>query len=760
MYRLSSAAAVATALIAGLVLFGVPPAGAAVPLSGVVSQTPAAWTPNIFPGTSTSSVCQQWFGSLGCNAASVLSTAMVNGEVVVAGAFTQVCQPGPASSGHCASGTTVTRDDLFAYQLGTGVIDPNFVPQLDKGPVESVVTGPNNTVYVGGDFTTVNGVAHPGVVQLNVAPGNASMDGQVVTAFKGSVNKGVRAMAVNGNALYIGGDFTTADSTAEGGLARLNATTGAVDTTFSMPISNPPTTGLSVEAMSLAPSGNLLAVSGDFLDVAGQSRPRVALINTGGGVGSTAKLANWAAPIFANNCSKQHDYVRGIDISPDGSYLVVADTGYKSDGTTNPAVCDAAARFPTAATGTNIQPTWINYFGGDSAYSVQITGPVAYIGGHNRWMNNECGLNNICEDNAVLTQGLSAVDTNTGLAIPWFHPLTLRGNGIVSMEAFPAGLFSGSRGGLLIGDDQNDDAGLYRSFQALYPLQSTTASPAFGSIPSGIFSQGRLGGSDESTAGIAAMCVDDKHDSSTAGTKVVFSTCNNAAEQNWTVQVNGNIQVNGLCLDTVGQGTGSGTQVDVNTCGSSGTQVWTQGAGNTLVNQASGRCLDDPSSSTTNLTVLDIANCSGGANQVWPLPTAPLPASLIPDGPVSSSKVQTDTQPSCLNDTSTSPASAVDMWVCQGGSPENVSVESNGNLQINGLCVDTAGQGTANGTAVVLNTCGSSKTQVWTPNSKRQLVNHASGLCLGTASVQNGSKLDITTCGASGSLQVWRLPAV
>jgi hypothetical protein len=741
-------------------MFGAPPAGAAVPLSGVVSQSPVAWPPNIFAGTTTSSVCKQWFGSKGCKAASVLGTAIVNGEVVVAGAFTQVCQPGPASSGHCAAGTTVTRDDLFAYQLGTGVIDPNFAPQFDKGPVSSVVAGPNNTVYVGGDFTTVNGAAHQGVVELSVTPGNTSTDGQVVAAFNGSVNDGVRTVALNGNALYIGGNFTTADSTAEQGIARLNATTGAVDTTFSMPISNPPTTGLSVEAMSLASSGNLLAVSGDFLDVAGQSRPRVALINTTGGLGSTATLANWAAPIFANNCSKQHDYVRGIDISPDGSFLVVADTGFMSSPATSASLCDATARFPTAATGTNIQPTWVNYTGGDSTYAVQITGSVAYIGGHNRWLNDECGLNNICEANAVLTMGLSAVDANTGLTVPWFHPLTLRGDGIVSMEAFPAGLFSGSQGGLLIGNDETDEAGVYRSFQALFPLQSTTASPTFGSIPSGIFSQGRLGGSDESTAGTAAMCVDDKNDGSTAGTKVVFSTCNNAAEQNWTVQANGNVLLNGLCLDTVGQGTASGTQADVNTCGSSATQVWTQGAGNTLVNQASGLCLDDPSSSTTNGTVLDIATCSGGSNQVWPLPATPLPGSLIPNGPVSSSKVQTDSQPSCLFATSTSPGTALNMQECQGGAAENVSIEPNGNLKLNGLCVDTAGQGTANGTAVVLNTCGSSQTQVWTPNSKRELVNQASGLCLTASSVQNGSTLDIATCGTTGSIEVWRLPAV
>jgi len=312
MCRLARWALLASFLTVALALLGVVPAGAAVPLSGVVSNSAVSWTPNVSAGTSTTSVCDQWFGSGGCGNADIYSTAVVNGEVVVAGAFTQVCEPGPASSGHCAAGTTVTRDDIFAYQLGTGTIDPDFVPQLSNGPVYSVVAGPDDTVYVGGTFSTVNGMNHGGVVQLNVTPGTASTDGTVVTAFQGNVSNFVESMALSGTALYVGGQFTTADSTQEDGVARLNATTGAVDTSFAMSISNPPASGqaLKVEALSVSASGQQLAIAGPFLDVAGQSRPRVALINTGGGLGQTATLANWAAPILANNCSSEHDDVK------------------------------------------------------------------------------------------------------------------------------------------------------------------------------------------------------------------------------------------------------------------------------------------------------------------------------------------------------------------------------------------------------------------------------------------------------------------
>jgi hypothetical protein len=752
MRRLISRAVLASAAGAAVTLFGAAPAGAAVPLPGVVSPAPASWTPNVFAGTTTSSVCQQWFGG-SCSNAQVTSTAVVNGEVVVAGSFTEACQPGPASSGHCQTGTLVTRDDIFAYQLGTGVIDPNFKPQFDRGPAYSVAAGPSGTVYVGGAFTTVNGVGQRAVVQLNVTPGNASTDGQVVTGFTGHASDAVYSLAYNANALYVGGLFTTVDSTTETGIARLNATTGAVDSTFGISVSNPVVVNgtanpLKVAALSVSADGKTLAIAGTFTKVNGFSAVRVALISTGGGLGSPASVEDWAAPVFTNNCSHQHDYVRGIDISPDGSYLVIADTGYKSDGTTNPAVCDAVARFPTAAAGTNIAPTWIDYTGGDSTYSVQVTGGVVYAGGHNRWLNNECGNNFACEANSVLVMGFAAIDANTGLAVPWFHPMTTRGQGVMSLTAFPAGQFTGSNGGVLLGDDVTPNgAGQYHSFNAMFPLTSTASSPTFGSIPSGIFRTGRLGGSDESSAGVAAMCLDDPADSSTSGTAVDLSTCTNGAGQNWTVQPGGTITINGLCLDT------SGSKVVVDTCSAATSQQWAQGTGDTLVNHATGQCLDDPMSSTKNGTALDVATCSGGSNQVWPLPAAPAPSSLTPEGPVAASVPSGSAQPACLNDTGTTPGTAVEVWTCYDNQAQHASIEGNNAIQIQGLCLDTSGS------QVVLNTCSGASSQVWTPSTGHTLVNQASGLCLNAPSQANGTGLTAATCSPTSKNQQWWLPA-
>jgi hypothetical protein len=76
----------------------------------LVSQAPVKWTPNVFAGSLSCN--PQWFGPGNrlCKHHTIYSQAVVNGEVVVVGAFTQVCQTGPAASGHCAPGTLVTRN--------------------------------------------------------------------------------------------------------------------------------------------------------------------------------------------------------------------------------------------------------------------------------------------------------------------------------------------------------------------------------------------------------------------------------------------------------------------------------------------------------------------------------------------------------------------------------------------------------------------------------------------------------------------------
>ncbi|HSZ28543.1 MAG TPA: ricin-type beta-trefoil lectin domain protein, partial [Pseudonocardiaceae bacterium] len=116
-----------------------------------------------------------------------------------------------------------------------------------------------------------------------------------------------------------------------------------------------------------------------------------------------------------------------------------------------------------------------------------------------------------------------------------------------------------------------------------------------------------------------AKCVDDNGDSSANGTHVQMYDCNGTAAQNWTIETDGTIRINGSCMDITGAGTANGTLVELWTCNGGANQQWLPVNG-MLVNPVSGRCLDDPAFNTTNGTQLDIWDCNGGSNQQWAIP--------------------------------------------------------------------------------------------------------------------------------------------
>ncbi len=777
--RSIAAVAMLAAMTTGI---GLAPASASSPhLADLVGQVAVPWTPNVSGRISVGKpACNATFfggGTLTC-LSEVYGTAYVNGDVVVAGAFTHVCQPGTLAQGLCTPGTQVARDDIFAYQAATGRIDPHFKPPLDKGPAWTVIPGPagSDTVYVGGAFTHVSGLPRRGIVQLNVNPGvtkGPRADGSVVTGFRANVSNMVRALALSpdGTAIYAGGQFVTANGVPETGLVRVSAKTGAVDPSFSFTLGDPADSlPLKIEAMDLSSDGRLLAFAGTALQVNGQPRPRLAVVATGGTLGAKAALTAFTAPILANNCSGEHDYVRALRLSRDGSFLVIGDTGFQGDRTTPYSVCDAVARFDlsgaalrTNRTSVSVAPSWINYSGGDSFYSVAIAGSVVYAGGHNRWVNNFCGVDSLCEQNALYQGGLSAFDANTGIGLAWWHPQTLRGAGTMYLDTFGTKTYDGSHAGLALGTDVDVIAGTYHSENALLPVIAATTKTPFGVIPSGMFNE--EGGSLTATA----MCLDDPGDSSSTGTAIDIANCLNLAQQNWTVPAPGTtgpITIHGLCLGVKRGGTG----VVLATCSASAaTQRWAQGNGNSLINEgasAHGRpmCLDDPSGSTTSGTPLNITGCSGGQNQVWPLPTAPGPAAGPPSGPIYPQQTQVNTQQPCLDDANDAATAGnkIQLWTCRGGpsqdwkvvpaSPSGAKIK----LGASSFCLDTR-TGTR---TVVLNPCGRSSSQIWAQGPDDSLVQRSSGLCLDDGgNTANGSAAQVATCvGGGARSQAWRIP--
>jgi len=382
-----------------------PAAGADIQQTAVVSENPVDWTPHVLDGT-------------------VRAIAIVGKKVVVGGNFEQVKEAG-------SSKPTISRHNIFAFDLGTGKIDTAFVPKVD-GTVYALQPGDASSVYVGGSFTNTNGVALGGLTRLNVA------DGKATKGFNARVGHGsVLTLIRRGSRVYAGGEFTKVAGQAQAALARVDATTGKNDANFSFSVTTPRQGALKVFRLAVNPADTRLVIDGTFTKINGQRRYQIAVIDTSA---KPAKLTTWATERYATACSSSFDtYMRGIDFAPDGSYFVVVTTG-GPHGTTQ--LCDTAARWETAKSGAGQNPTWVNWTGGDTLLSVSVTGKAVYVGGHQRWQDNPQGHDSK-GPGAVDRPGIAALNPVGGKALSW-NPTRTRGHGVETLVATAQGLFVGS----------------------------------------------------------------------------------------------------------------------------------------------------------------------------------------------------------------------------------------------------------------------------------------------------------------------------
>jgi hypothetical protein len=401
---IAAAAAVLTAAALAFTVAPAAPAAADFAHVATVSANPVDYTPHVLDGT-------------------VWDVTLVGpATVVVAGDFSEVSD---------ASGKTFyDRNNLFAYNLTTGAVLPLAV-KVD-GPVYAVVGTPGGDgVYIGGAFKKVNGVPQRGIAKVMLATGARD------ATFNTFINWGdIRELLVSGNWLYAGGAFSGIGGVNRTALARVNPATGATDQAWDPKIAAPGLTRARVEDFAISPNGSRLVAIGAIQQAGGVRRTQLAMYDLST---PTPTLANWHTDAYTAACRRGFEtYLRGIDFAPDSSYFVVVTTGRASHPKR---MCDTAARFNTAGTG-NQSPVWVNHTGGDSLYTVSITGPSVYVGGHQRWHNNPFGREGAGKG-AVARPGIAALDPVTGLANPW-NPTRARGVGVRAMMATSAGLIVGS----------------------------------------------------------------------------------------------------------------------------------------------------------------------------------------------------------------------------------------------------------------------------------------------------------------------------
>ena len=148
----------------------------------------------------------------------------------------------------------------------TGAADPAWTPAGNQPGFRALAVS-GDSVYVGGDFTGSVG----GRPATRLAKLSAGGSGAADPAFEGSANGSVRALALDGSELYAGGAFGMVGGQPRARLARLSASTGAVDPTF--------TPGMSGTVRALAASPTRVIAGGEFDSVDGYAARGIALFN-------------------------------------------------------------------------------------------------------------------------------------------------------------------------------------------------------------------------------------------------------------------------------------------------------------------------------------------------------------------------------------------------------------------------------------------------------------------------------------------------
>ena len=181
--------------------------------------------------------------------------------------------------------------NLAAVDMTTGAPITTWQPIVeelgtDKAPtIRSLAVSPDgSTLYVGGRFDTINGVAVNNFAALSTDTGAVVVN----PTFSPNVNKAVEAIVVGTDKVFIGGSFKKVNNQDRLRLAAIN-----FDGTLNAwaPMAN-----AVVRSMAMAPDGNTLFVGGLFSTINGTSRQSIARVNL-----TTGALDAWAVPFGTIN---------------------------------------------------------------------------------------------------------------------------------------------------------------------------------------------------------------------------------------------------------------------------------------------------------------------------------------------------------------------------------------------------------------------------------------------------------------------------
>ncbi len=292
----------------------------------------------------------------------VWAQVTVGNTVYATGEFT-TARPAGAAPG--TQGTR--RSNLLAYDIRTGVLIGSFAHGLDAAG-RSITASPDGTrVYVGGDFTHVDGIVRGRIAAFDTATG------ALVPSFHPDVRNTVGALAASDSTVYAGGSFTSVGGTARTRLAAMSASSGALLSWA------PAAQDHTVTALLLSPDHTRVVAGGNF--------PKIGTTTVNGSASlgaTTGALLPWAV----NQKVKNFGANAGItSLRTDGK--LVYGTAYSYVRTGNQGRGNLEGSF--AADPSTGRIVWLEDCHGDS-YDTVALGGVVYLAGHPYFCGNVGGF--------------------------------------------------------------------------------------------------------------------------------------------------------------------------------------------------------------------------------------------------------------------------------------------------------------------------------------------------------------------------------
>jgi hypothetical protein len=305
---------------------------------------------------------------------------------------------------------------------GTGTFVSSWRARTNGRVYALALSSDRSKLFIAGAFTRVNGVKRQHIAAVRAA------NGRLIRSWRANTDGAVRALLTRRGSLYLGGDFKTVRGKHRVRLAAVAQRAGGVSAW--QPLANRAVRALAVQR-------RILFAGGDFTKVAGRSGTLVARDNLVAIDAQRGTIKNFnPGPGFIVNSIEA---VRGT--------VYVATGGECGSGN-----CNSVLAY---ATGTS-SLRWKCQGDGD-VHSLERSGSVLYAGGH--FLASAAGCLNSRE--------LLAIDRTNGSVLPWTpHP---NGFGVLALSAW-----RGSR--LAVGGDFTRVSGVLHANYAQFAgaINSTT----------------------------------------------------------------------------------------------------------------------------------------------------------------------------------------------------------------------------------------------------------------------------------------------